>query len=116
MATLRAIKKRIKSAGNIQQITKAMKMVSAAKLRKSQDRILAARPYSSKIAEVIDELIVNVKAEKGKYPLLQENKGVKKEAIVLITADKVLCGSFNTNLVRSEERRVGKECRSRWSP
>jgi F-type H+-transporting ATPase subunit gamma len=100
MATLRAIKKRIKSAGNIQQITKAMKMVSAAKLRKSQDRILAARPYSSKIAEVIDELIVNVKAEKGKYPLLQENKGVKKEAIVLITADKGLCGSFNTNLVK----------------
>jgi len=100
MATLRAIKKRIKSAGNIQQITKAMKMVSAAKLRKSQDRILAARPYSSKIAEVIDELIVNVKAEKGTYPLLQENKGVKKEAIVLITADKGLCGSFNTNLVK----------------
>src|ERR1035437_361527 len=100
MATLRAIKKRIKSAGNIQQITKAMKMVSAAKLRKSQDRIVAARPYSSKIAEVIDELIVNVKAEKGKDPLLQENKGVKTEAIVLITADKGLCGSFNTNLVK----------------
>lgn len=100
MATLRTIKKRIKSAGNIQQITKAMKMVSAAKLRKSQDRILMARPYSAKIAEVIDELIVNVKPEKGTYPLLQENKGVKKEALVLITADKGLCGSFNTNLVK----------------
>lgn len=100
MATLRTIKKRIKSAGNIQQITKAMKMVSAAKLRKSQDRILQARPYSAKIEEVIDELIVNVKNEKTKYPLLQENKGVKKEAIVLITADKGLCGSFNTNLVK----------------
>lgn len=100
MATLRTIKKRIKSAGNIQQITKAMKMVSAAKLRKSQERILAARPYSAKIEEVIGELIVNVKAEKGKYPLLQENKGVKKEAVVLITADKGLCGSFNTNLVK----------------
>jgi F-type H+-transporting ATPase subunit gamma len=101
MATLRAIKKRIKSAGNIQQITKAMKMVAAAKLRKSQDRILMARPYSSKIAEVIDELIVNVKAEKGKYPLLEENKGVKKEALILITGDKGLCGSFNTNLVKA---------------
>ncbi|MEI7542622.1 MAG: ATP synthase F1 subunit gamma [bacterium] len=100
MATLRAIKKRIKSAGNIQQITKAMKMVSAAKLRKSQDRILAARPYSSKIAEVIDELIVNVKNETVKYPLLKENKSVKREALVLITADKGLCGSFNTNLVK----------------
>lgn len=100
MATLRTIKKRIKSAGNIQQITKAMKMVSAAKLRKSQDRIIQARPYSAKIEEVIDELIVNVKSERAMYPLLQENKGVKKEAIVLITADKGLCGSFNTNLVK----------------
>jgi F-type H+-transporting ATPase subunit gamma len=100
MATLRAIKKRIKSAGNIQQITKAMKMVSAAKLRKAQERILSARPYASKIEEVIDELIVNVKSEKGKYPLLEENPGVKREAIVLITADKGLCGSFNSNLIK----------------
>ncbi len=106
MATLRTIKKRIKSAGNIQQITKAMKMVSAAKLRKAQDRIIAARPYASKIEEVIDELIVNVKSEKGKYPLLEENKGVKKEALVLITADKGLCGSFNSNLVKEAMARL----------
>jgi F-type H+-transporting ATPase subunit gamma len=101
MATLRTIKKRIKSAGNIQQITKAMKMVSASKLRKAQERIFQARPYATKIEEVIDELIVNVKSEKGRYPLLEENKGVVREAVVLITADKGLCGSFNTNLFKA---------------
>jgi F-type H+-transporting ATPase subunit gamma len=100
MATLRAVRKRIKSAGNIEQITKAMKMVSAAKLRKAQARIIAARPYASKIEEVIDELIVNVHSEKGKYPLLTANTGVRKQAVVLITADKGLCGSFNVNLVK----------------
>jgi F-type H+-transporting ATPase subunit gamma len=100
MATLRTIKKRIKSAGNIQQITKAMKMVSAAKLRKAQERILQARPYAAKIEEVIDELIVNVSPGNGSYPLLQENKGAAKEAIVLVSADKGLCGSFNTNLFK----------------
>jgi F-type H+-transporting ATPase subunit gamma len=101
MATLRTIKKRIKSAGNIQQITKAMKMVSASKLRRAQERILQARPYAAKIEEVIDELIVNAKAEKGKYPLLEENSSAPKEAVVLITADKGLCGSFNTNLFKA---------------
>jgi len=98
MATLRAVKKRIKSASNIRQITKAMKMVSAAKLRKAQEKILAARPYAIKIEEVISDLIS--RADKQKYKILAENTGVTKEAIVLVSADKGLCGSFNMNLVK----------------
>lgn len=98
MATLREVRKRIKSAQNIQQITKAMKMVSAAKLRKAQDRILAARPYSDKIEEVIADLVR--KADPKMFPLVKKNESVSKEAVVLITADKGLCGSFNTNLAK----------------
>ncbi|HDQ25357.1 MAG TPA: ATP synthase F1 subunit gamma [bacterium] len=98
MATLREVRKRIKSAQNIQQITKAMKMVAAAKLRKAQERILHARPYADKIREVIADLVT--KAEPGRFPLVRENKGVKKEALIIITADKGLCGSFNTNLIK----------------
>jgi F-type H+-transporting ATPase subunit gamma len=98
MATLRAIRKRIKSAKNIQQITKAMKMVAAAKLRKAQERILMARTYANKIREVIFELIIGI--EENSYPLLIENADVKKEAVLLITSDKGLCGSFNSNLIK----------------
>jgi F-type H+-transporting ATPase subunit gamma len=104
MATLRAVRKRIKSAKNIQQITKAMKMVAAAKLKKAQERILAARPYAEKIREVISELIG--RADPKTYPILAENKGVNKEAIILITSDKGLCGSYNTNLVKEVIKRM----------
>jgi F-type H+-transporting ATPase subunit gamma len=104
MATLREVRKRIKSAKNIQQITKAMKMVAAAKLKKAQERIIAARPYADKIREVISELIG--KADPKKYPILAENKGVKKEAIVLVSSDKGLCGSYNTNLVKEVLKRL----------
>ncbi len=98
MATLRAIRKRIKSAKNIQQITRAMKLVAAAKLKKAQERILSARTYADKIKEVIAELIINV--EEKEYPLLCENTEIKKEALILITSDKGLCGSFNSNLIK----------------
>ncbi|MCE5300333.1 MAG: ATP synthase F1 subunit gamma [Spirochaetia bacterium] len=99
MATLRTVRKRIKSARNIQQITKAMKMVSAAKLRKAQERIMNARPYAEKIEEVIDELIDSVGPDKRAYPMLRQNEGVKKEALVVIAGDKGLCGSYNVNII-----------------
>ncbi|MBN2754424.1 MAG: ATP synthase F1 subunit gamma [Candidatus Goldbacteria bacterium] len=98
MATLRDIRKRIKSAQNIQQITKAMKMVSAAKLRKAQDRTLASRPYAEKISQVIGELMSSDAG--SRFPLLKEHPEVKKEAVILVTADKGLCGSFNGNLAK----------------
>jgi F-type H+-transporting ATPase subunit gamma len=98
MATLRSIRKRIQSAKNIQQITKAMKMVSAAKLRRAQERILSSRPYAIKIQEVISELISD--ADITTYPLLNENKDVEKEALMIIASDKGLCGSFNSNIIK----------------
>ena len=104
MATLRAVRKRIKSAKNIQQITKAMKMVSAAKLKKAQERILAARPYAEKIREVISELIG--RADPEAYPILAENKSANREALVLVTSDKGLCGSYNTNLIKEAIKRM----------
>lgn len=107
MATLRAIRKRIKSAKNIQQITRAMKLVAAAKLKKAQERILSARTYSDKIKEVIAELISGI--EEKDYPLLCENKETKKEALILITADKGLCGSFNSNLIKEAIYKM-REC------
>ncbi|MBP7793286.1 MAG: ATP synthase F1 subunit gamma [Candidatus Goldbacteria bacterium] len=98
MATLRSIRKRIQSAKNIQQITKAMKMVSAAKLRRAQERILSSRPYAIKIQEVISELIADT--DITTYPLLNENKDVEKEAMMIIASDKGLCGSFNSNIIK----------------
>lgn len=104
MATLREVRKRIKSAKNIQQITKAMKMVAAAKLRKAQDRILAARPYSEKIREVIADLVEKVEGKE--YPIVRAHPNVKKEAVILVSADKGLCGSFNTNLIKEGMNRM----------
>jgi F-type H+-transporting ATPase subunit gamma len=96
MATLREIKRRIGSVKSTQQITKAMKMVAAAKLRKTQSQLLAARPYSKKLGHILE----NAASLKSKdNPFLYERK-VKNSCFVLITSDKGLCGSFNSNVIR----------------
>ncbi len=97
MATLRNIKRRIASVRSTQQITKAMKMVAAAKLRKAQNRLMSARPYAREMEEVLRH--VSVRLRKQSHPLLQVRKP-KKILFVLVTADRGLCGSFNTNLIR----------------
>ena len=98
MASLREIRRRIKSAKNIQQITKAMKMVAAARLRKAQQRILAARPYSQKILEFISEISAENREGSG-HPLLAP-RGEGPLQLVVIGADKGLCGGFNANVIR----------------
>jgi len=100
MATLRDIKRRIKGVKSTQQITKAMKMVAAARLRKAQENIVNARPYSKKIAEVLTHLLGIEKTVS--HPLLVE-RTVKKLAIVVVTSDRGLCGSFNMNVMRHAE-------------
>lgn len=97
MATLRDIRRRISSVRSTQQITKAMKMVSAAKLRKAQERLLSARPY----AERIHTLLAHVAAEvdRSKHPLLVERE-VKNVLYLVVSADRGLCGSFNANVLR----------------
>ena len=101
MASLKDIKKRIGTVKNTQQITKAMKMVSAAKLRRAQDAVVAARPYANKMADVLSSLALRVDAESN--PLLAE-RGKGKALIVLITGDRGLCGGFNVNISKAAER------------
>ena len=93
------IRRRIRSVKNTQQITKAMKMVAAAKLRRAQDRMLAARPYSAALREVLASLATRV--DISKHPLLQEREAEKKVLLLVVTADRGLCGAFNTNVLRA---------------
>src|SRR3989442_8804843 len=96
MANVRDYRTRIRSVRSTQQITRAMKMVSAAKLRRAQDRILAARPYARKMLEVLSSLAARVHPEM--HPLLRR-RPEEKVLVIVITADKGLCGSFNTNIL-----------------
>lgn len=101
MASLREYRKKIKTIKSTQQITKAMKMVSAARLRRAQSRILSARPFAWKMRELLKQLGTETNSSDTSFPhpLLRANKS-NKMAILMVTADKGLCGSFNTNLVR----------------
>jgi len=103
MANLRAIRKRISSVKSTQQITKAMKMVSAAKLRRAQEAITAARPYARKMREVVQA--VAGRAGGDAHPLLTEREG-KRLALLVVTSDRGLCGSFNSGLTRAAHRFV----------
>ena len=101
MPNLLDIRRRIKSVKNTQQITKAMKMVSAAKLKRAQDRVVTARPFANKMMEVLGELAKRTD-EDFHHPLL-DLRGNERYLLVLITADKGLCGAFNTNLVKAAQ-------------
>jgi F-type H+-transporting ATPase subunit gamma len=97
MANIRDIRRRIRSAKNIQQITRAMKFVSAARLRRAQDRVLAARPYARQMVAVLNSLATRVPEQA--HPLLAR-RGDDKIELVVITADRGLCGAYNTNIIR----------------
>ena len=97
MATLRDIRRRIASIRSTEQITKAMKMVAAVKLRKSQSRILQARPYAYRLGQVLSNVAARV--DRSIHPLLHERPAVKV-CYVIVTADRGLCGSFNGNIIR----------------
>lgn len=101
MPNLLDIRRRIKSVKNTQQITKAMKMVSAAKLKRAQDRVVTARPFANKMMEVLGELASRTD-ENFHHPLL-DARGDERYLVVLITADKGLCGAFNTNLIKAAQ-------------
>lgn len=101
MPTLKSIKKRIGSVKNTRQITKAMKMVSAAKLRRAQENVVAARPYAGKLAEVLGRLAQNVGPECS--PLLQE-RPKERLLLIVVTSDRGLCGGFNANICKAADR------------
>lgn len=97
MAGVRDIRRRIRGVSNMQQITKAMKMVAAAKLRRAQEKVIASRPYSKQLQDVLSRL-VQAQTD-GSHPLL-EKRPVKKIGYILVTSDRGLCGGFNANLIR----------------
>ncbi|MBE0605872.1 MAG: ATP synthase F1 subunit gamma [Deltaproteobacteria bacterium] len=101
MANLRAIRKRVSSVKSTQQITRAMKMVSAAKLRRAQDGINAARPYARKMREVVTAVAGRAGADA--HPLLTAREE-KRLALLVVTSDRGLCGSFNSGLTRAVHR------------
>ena len=101
MPNLLDIRRRIKSVKNTQQITKAMKMVSAAKLKRAQDRVVTARPFANKMMEVLAGLAERTD-EDFRHPLL-DARGDERYLLVLVTADKGLCGAFNTNLIKAAQ-------------
>jgi F-type H+-transporting ATPase subunit gamma len=97
MPNIRDIRRRIRSAKNIQQITRAMKFVSTVRLRKAQDRVVAARPFARQTMAVLSSVAARV--PERNHPLLAQREGQKIELIV-VTADKGLCGSYNTNIIK----------------
>ena len=98
------LRRRIRSVKNTQQITKAMKMVAAAKLRRAQDRMFAARPYAAGLSEVLASVATRV--DITRHPLLQVRDEEKKILLIVVTADKGLCGAFNTNVIRAAQTAV----------
>lgn len=101
MATLRAVKKRIKTVVSTRRITKAMEMVAAAKLRKATQRVEQAKPYAKKMDEMLSHLALAATGEIV-HPYF-ENRPIKRKTLVVITSDRGLCGSFNTNVIRKAD-------------
>jgi F-type H+-transporting ATPase subunit gamma len=103
MRTLRGMRARIRAAKSIQQITRAMKLVSAARLRRAQDRVLAARPYAQRMHEVLQQL--GRAGDLPDHPLLQKREP-RTVGFVLATSDRGLCGSYNMNLIRAQQNAI----------
>ncbi|MBS4027116.1 MAG: ATP synthase F1 subunit gamma [Ignavibacteriales bacterium] len=105
MATLREVRQRIVSVKSTQKITKAMKMVAAAKMRRAQEAIIAARPYSKKMREILQQLS-SVQSEGNPY---FTSRPVERVAIVVVAADRGLCGAFNSNIMKTASQHIEKK-------
>ena len=107
MANLKEVKQRITSVVSTQQITKAMKMVSAAKLRRAQDRIVQMRPYSQKLTAILNN--VSASSEGSADIVYAQKRDVKKVLIIPITSDKGLCGAFNSNIIKATNAAIRQQ-------
>ncbi|TAJ20963.1 MAG: F0F1 ATP synthase subunit gamma, partial [Planctomycetota bacterium] len=103
MASIRDLRQRIKSVGNIRQITRAMEMVATTKLRRFQERAVASRPYAREIAGLVGRLAAMLGDDVGDRPLFKQGAG-EHTAILLVTSDRGLCGAYNSNLFRFLEQ------------
>lgn len=109
MATLREIRRRIIGIKSTQQITKAMKMVAAARLRRAQEAILNFRPYANTISGLLENLISNISELDNPLTIKRD---IKKVTLVIVSSDRGLCGSFNSNLLRYAEEYIKNELKS----
>jgi F-type H+-transporting ATPase subunit gamma len=107
MANLKEVKQRITSVTSTQQITRAMKMVAAAKLRRAQDRILKMRPYSQKLTIILNDVISGMGGELE--VVYAEQRPVQNVLVVVMTSDKGLCGAFNSNAIKAGVQLVEKQ-------
>src|SRR6476620_4906329 len=102
---LKEVRNRIKSVQSTQQITKAMKMVSAAKLRRAQDAIIQMRPYAQKLQELLSNIVSNV--ESGDLNLkLATQRSVEKVLLIVITSDRGLAGAYNANIIKAAKQTI----------
>src|SRR5689334_16939876 len=101
---LKEVRNRIKSVQSSQQITKAMKMVSAAKLRRAQDAIIQMRPYARKLQEVLSNIVSNSEGEVGMS--LAAERPVEKVLMIVITSDRALCGAYNANIIKLAKQTI----------
>lgn len=108
MANLKALRQRIRSVTNTRQITKAMKMVAAAKLRRSQDRAISARAYSSRMNRMVRSIAANISKDVAPPLLAGRQEDVKRVELVVFTADRGLCGSFNSTVIRSVRSKIAE--------
>ena len=106
MANLKNIQTQIKSVSSIQKVTKAMKMVAAAKLRRAQERMEKARPYSERLESLIGTLLID--ADSSILPLLETRVDIQRHALLIITSDRGLAGSFNSNIIKKAEEEIAK--------
>ncbi|QDH78006.1 ATP synthase F1 subunit gamma [Echinicola soli] len=107
MANLKEVKERINSVVSTQQITKAMKMVAAAKLRRAQDKIIQMRPYSQKLTAILNNVSAGI--EGGSDLVYAEKRAINNVLIVPVTSDKGLCGAFNTNIIKAASAAINTE-------
>ena len=98
MPSLLDIRRRIRAVKSTQQITKAMKMIAASRLKRAQDRVIAARPYAQRMAGVLNSLASRV--DPDAHPLLRQGSASGRPLLIVVTADRGLCGSFNSNVIK----------------
>jgi F-type H+-transporting ATPase subunit gamma len=110
MANLKEIRNRITSVSSTMQITSAMKMVSAAKLKKAQDAITAMRPYANKLTELLQSLSATLDVDSGS--VFSEQREVKKVLLVVITSNRGLCGAFNSNIIKAANHLINNDYRN----
>lgn len=113
MATAREIQRRMRSVRNIRQITKAMELIAVTRLRRAQQRVLAARPYAGKLGDLVAQIAAHSHGEGNAtgpaHPLLAVAKSVRRSGVVLVTSDRGLCGALNGNVIRAALAHAGRE-------